>query len=179
MAINAFAFSRVSDYAVYATLDDGVWSQPLSVDGPTKIAGNSMFVTAPNKATVAIRETGTDASTTVLRLLTLANGADVAGFTSDGSLFNIQFTPDGRGLVFVESSTDASGVSSATLRFISAGHPDAPPLAHWSRTLLSSSGPGLFTYPTGSYPIDPTGCFTIADVDTSPGPGTQLIVLPD
>lgn len=179
LAINAFELSRVSDYAVYTTMNDGLWSYPLSADGPTKISDDGMFVMAPRKAAVAIRETGTDANTTTLRLVTLANGADVATFTSNASLYNIQFTPDGRGLVFVESRTDPSGVASSTLRFLSVAHPDSPALAHWSQTLLYSSGPGPFTYPTGSYPVDPTGCFTIADVDTAPGPGTQLIVLPN
>jgi hypothetical protein len=93
------------------------------------------------------------------------------------ALYNLQFLPDGRGLVFVETRQLESGTAS-TLRFIAPTHPDSLALAQWKTSQLSSTGSSPFSYSTGGYPVDPTSCFTIADVDGSPGPGTQLILLP-
>jgi hypothetical protein len=33
--------------------------------------------------------------------------------------------------------------------------------------------------PPGAYSVDPTGCFTIADTDLAPGPGTRLVLIPE
>jgi hypothetical protein len=178
LAINAFGFSAVRDYVVYITDADGLWSYAMSTSASRKLSAGGMFVFSPTRAEVAIRETVSDAGDrNSLRLVALDSGADLAAFAGD-TLHDVQFLPDGRGLVFVATRRAESG-SSSTLRFISASHPDSVTLAQWGTTLLSSSGPGPYTYPTGSYPIDPTGCFAIADVDGAPGPGTQLVLLPE
>ena len=39
--------------------------------------------------------------------------------------------------------------------------------------------PGAYADPLGSYPMDPTGCFTVVDTDLAPGPGTRLVLLPE
>jgi hypothetical protein len=112
-----------------------------------------------------------------LRLVGLDNGADLASFDSGTPPSSVQFLPDGRGLVFVETRQLESGASS-TLRYLAPSHPDSLALAQWQTTQLIPTGPGPFSYPAGGYPVDPTSCFTIADVDGAPGPGTQLILLP-
>lgn len=179
VAINAFAFSAVDDRVVYASYDDGLWSYSLSEGTSRKLSIDGRFVMSPTRAEVAILETDAEAGTgSSLHLLSLDSGADVISFRSDTLLRDVQFLPDGRGLLFTETR-QLESTSSGTLRFISSAHPDAVVLAQWNTTLLSSSGPGPHTYPTGSYPVDPTGCFTIADVDGSPGPGTRLILLPE
>lgn len=179
LPINAFAFAAVGDRAVYATYDDGLWSYSMLQATSRRLSADGMFVMSPTRAEVAIREVNHEAGTSSsLRLVALDSGADVVSFASDGTLGNLQFLPDGRGLLFTETHQSESGASSS-LRFISSAHPESVVLAQWNTTLLSSSSPGPQTYATGSYPVDPTGCFTIADVDGAPRPGTRLILLPE
>jgi hypothetical protein len=168
----------VGDHAVYATYDDGLWSQSMSSSTSTKLSSGGLFVLSPTRAELAIREIAGEAGpNSRLRLVGLDGGVDLATFDSDTTLYNLQFLPDGRGLVFVETRQLESGTAS-TLRFIAPTHPDSLALAQWKTSQLSSTGSSPFSYPTGGYPVDPTSCFTIADVDGSPGPGTQLILLP-
>jgi hypothetical protein len=180
LAIHAFAFSAVRDHVVYETYDDGTWSYALSEGAPRKLSTNGMFVMSPTRDEVAIRETNGEAGSSYnLRLVALERGADVVSFSSSQIIHDVQFLPDGRGLLFVEKDQPASGVSSSRLRYISSAHLEPVVLAQWNATLLSATVSGRFDYPTGSYPVDPTGCFTIADVDGAPGPGTRLILLPE
>jgi hypothetical protein len=179
-AINAFAFSAVGDHVVYDAYDDGTWSYAMSEGVPRKLSANGMFVMSPTRAEVALREMNREAGTSYnLRLVALDSGSDVVSLSSDQIIYDVQFLPDGRGLLFVEKNQPASGPSSSRLRFLSPSHPESVVLAQWGETMLSATPPGFFDYPTGSYPVDPTGCFTLADVDGAPGPGTRLLLLPE
>jgi hypothetical protein len=179
-AINAFAFSAVGDHVLYDAYDDGTWSYAMSEGVPRKLSANGMFVMSPTRAEVALREMNREAGTSYnLRLIALDSSTDVVSFSSNQIIYEVQFVPDGRGLLFVEKDQPASGPSSSRLRFLSPSHPESVVLAQWGESMLSATPPGFFDYPTGSYPVDPTGCFTLADVDGAPGPGTRLLLLPE
>ena len=145
-------------------------SVDLSAGTPQKLSDGRDFVLSPTKAQIALRESPGDARLNRLRLVALDAGADLLSFTTDGSIADVQFLPDGRGIVFLDMP--ASGPRH--LRFISPAHPDSVELAQWTDSILSAP-----VGPFGSYPIDPTGCFTIADTDLAPGPGTRLVLLPE
>jgi hypothetical protein len=70
------------------------------------------------------------------------------------------------------------------LRFLSAQYPGSLLLGEWTDgggwpdTGLPTERSALST-PRTTYPIDPTGCFTLVSTDLPPGPGTRLIVIPE
>jgi hypothetical protein len=173
MPMRAFAFSATGSYVVYN--DDGmtgIRACDLSQGKTTDLAG-AYDTLSPVYDQVALVDTRSDRTRYRIRLVALDTGRELWSYASDGNIGTVSFVPDGRGVVFLSSS--ASG--SQQLRFISPTSLDSVLLAEWTSSILETQ-PGPVFQPYGAYPLDPTGCFTIADTNLSPGPGTRLLLLP-
>jgi hypothetical protein len=176
MAIDAFAWTGDGALAVFATnRTRGVAANDRLGASPTELSGKGLFRTAPAGDRVALLEYGDAGSPSRLRVVAAGSGQDVASFDSDRSVGGVNFLPDGKALLFV--NYPAAGP--VELRRMNDSGTTV--LATWSTTLLAMDGgtSGLYSQPCGSYPVDPTGCFTVVDTDLAPGPGTRLILLPE
>lgn len=108
-----------------------------------------------------------------LRLVDLVSGADVYAYDLDGSIGTIGFQPNASGVVFVESRTS----NPTQLRYLSADQSIL--LGEWQTTQFQyGSLSDYYGTPLYTYPVDPTGCFTVFDTDLPPRPGTGLAILP-
>jgi hypothetical protein len=123
---------------------------------------------------VALLEDAGDARQSRLRVVALGEGTEIASFATDGRVTAPNFTPDGRGLLFV--NVPSSGA--AQLRYVSDSVPESVVLGEWTTTRLDMY-PSIYGGLPGRYPVDPTGCFTVVDTDLAPGPGTRLVLLPE
>ena len=174
MAIDAFAWTGDGARAVFATNQTrGVGANDRLGASWSELSNRAIFRTAPAGDRVALLEYGDAGSPSRLRLVAAGSGNEVASFASDKSVGGVNFLPDGQALLFV--NYPAAGP--AELRRMD--DDGTTVLAIWSTTLLAMDGgkPGLYFQPYGSYPVDPTGCFTVVDTDLAPGPGTRLVLL--
>lgn len=173
MALDAFAWTGDGTRAVFTTNESrGVGANDRLGTSPSGLSDYGTFRTAPAGDRVALLEYG-DAGPSHMRLVAAGSGRDVASFASDKSVGGANFLPDGQALLFV--NYPAAGP--VELRRM--GDDGTTVLATWSSTLLAMDGgkSGLYSQPYGSYPVDPTGCFTVVDTDLAPGPGTRLVLL--
>jgi hypothetical protein len=173
--LRGFAFSPSGADVIYcAGQAAAVSTVPVNGGALTKLADDADFLPAPTGNRVALIElVESGPAATGLRVATLSSGADLFSYDAVRWLENPTFLADGNGILFVERTpTDLR-----RLRFLSATHPDTVVLGEWLIPNLKMVG-----IPFGplyfSYPIDPTGCFTIVDTDQAPGPGTRLVLLP-
>ncbi len=172
MAIDAFAWSGDGSHAIY--LDDrdfGIWARDPGEPDVERISPGVWFRAAPVGDRVALLENTGDVRQNRLRVTALGSGRDLFSFASDGSVGAPAFTPDGRGLLFL--NTPAAGPQQ--LRYLSSSTPGSIVLAEWTQSQLDLYEDG----PPGTYPVDPTGCFTIADTGLLPSPGTRLVLIPE
>jgi hypothetical protein len=174
MALDVTAWSGDGSRALYLSdSGPGAWAVEPNGSAPTLLSAGGHFRPAPVGDHVALLESVGDARQSRLRVHALASASDVFSFATDGSLAAARFTPDAGGLVFV--NTSANGTSE--LRYFSPSVPASTVLGEWKRTLLDLSFEAGSLM--GTYPMDPTGCFTVVDTDLAPGPGTRLVLLPD
>jgi Tol biopolymer transport system component len=152
----------------------GVATVGLDGGKPTVLSHGAYFLEAPWLDQVALFEwTSRGSAAPRLRLVDLGSATDVFAYDldSDGDVQTIGFPPSGRGLVFTESRS--SGPS--RLRYASADR--SVVLGEWQITQFVPDS-WSNTPPLATYPLDPTGCFTVFDTDLAPGPGTRLALLP-
>ncbi|HJX65094.1 MAG TPA: hypothetical protein VJ860_14220 [Polyangia bacterium] len=173
-SVRVFAFSA-SGRVIYNTSEDlAVATVGLDASKPTVLSGNADFLEAPWLDQVALlAPAASEPEAFRLRLVDLQSGTDVFAYDSDsdGYVRTIGFPPSGRGLVFTESRS--SGPS--RLRYASADQ--SLVLGEWQTTQFVPQR-WSDTPPLATYPLDPTGCFTVFDTDLAPGPGTRLALLP-
>ncbi len=167
-----FAFTASGRVIYKKDGDPAVATIGLDGSAPMEIAGPEWFLEAPRLNQVAlVGPPETMAMTDRLQLADSESGTAVFTYDSDGNVNTVGFPPDGRGLVFVESPTPGSH----RLRYGSADK--SVVLGEWQSSVFGwdslSDAPPLHTYP-----IDPTGCFTVFDTDLAPSPGTRLAILP-
>jgi hypothetical protein len=175
VAIRAFVFSSVSARAVFQTGSDrSLWAVDLPDLSTYKLSDSGSFKLSPVTAEIAIVESSGDARQNRLLLIGTQDTDEILPFVSEGTMGDLQFLPDGRGMVFTEILPSGQ----RRLRYISLSHPEAPVLAEWTSSILSYST-GKYGEALGAYPIDPTSCYTVVDTDLAPGPGTRLILLPE
>ena len=166
-----FAFSA-HGRVIYRISDFGVATVGLDGAKPTVLSDGAYFLEAPWLDQVALFEpTGAAAPASRLRLVDLESGTDVFACDSDGDVWAIGFPPSGRGLVFAESRSPGP----SRLRYASAD--GFLVLGEWQSTHFVPD-PLSNTPPLTTYPLDPTGCFTVFDTNLTPGPGTWLAALP-
>jgi hypothetical protein len=174
LAINAFEWTGDGSRAIYmADRGAGNWASDSYGAAAAKLSPGGWFRTAPLGDQVAFLESTGDARQNQLRVVQAGSGQELLTFGTDGSLTAPNFTPDARGLLFVD--IPASGARH--LRYLSTAFPGSLVLGDWTETLLDTY-PGSYADPPGRYPMDPTGCFTVVDTDLAPGPGTRLVLLP-
>jgi hypothetical protein len=173
-SVRVFAFSA-SGRVIYNTSEDlAVATVGLDASKPTVLSGNADFLEAPWLDQVALlAPAASEPEAFRLRLVDLQSGTDVFAYDSDsdGYVRTIGFPPSGRGLVFTESRS--SGPS--RLRYASADQ--SLVLGEWQTTQFVPQRWSDMN-PLATYPLDPTGCFTVFDTDLAPGPGTRLALLP-
>jgi hypothetical protein len=172
-ALRVFSFDGGGQWVLYAHAGVGV-SVVLATGGVArKLSERGTFQSSPNTGEAILLDDVGNRLGAVLRLVALDSGRDVLSFESEGMLSGVASLPGPSRLVFVEAMPDGS----RRLRFISTAWPDSTVLGEWTASsLLSVVGP--LTDPHGSYPVDPTGCFTILDTDLDPSPGVSLVLLP-
>jgi hypothetical protein len=174
LALRVFAFSA-SGRIIYNTGRNlGVAFVGLDGGTPTVLSGGATFLEAPQLDQVALVElSGSTFSLSRLRLVDLASGTDVFAYDPSGAIGTVGFPPNRDGMVFVESRSP----DSTRLRYASADQ--SVVLGEWQTTQFQhdslSDYYGTLIY---TYPVDPTGCFTVFDTDLAPGPGTRLAILP-
>ena len=172
MARRVFAFSASGRVIYNRDLLGGVATVGLDGGTPTVLSDRASFLETPRLDRVALVEPkGPTPAASRLRLVDLESAADVFAYDSDGGTWAIGFPPSGRGLVFTESRSPSPN----RLRYVSADQ--SVVLGEWQATHFwpDTSYHGT---PPSTYPVDPTGCFTVFDTDLTPGPGTRLAVLP-
>jgi hypothetical protein len=174
MGFDSFAWSGDGSRAIYAANRGAVWASDPYGAAAAQLSSSGWFQTAPVGDQVAVVEDNGDARSVQLRVLALGSAKVVYSFVTDGSLAAPNFTPDARGLLFV--NRPASG--DRQLRYFSASAADSVVLGEFTETWLDMD-PGGYVTLLGSYPIDPTGCFTVVDTNLAPGPGTRLVLLPE
>jgi dipeptidyl aminopeptidase/acylaminoacyl peptidase len=172
--LDSFGWSGDGARAIYLADRGAVWASDRNGSAAVRLSPRAWYRAAPLGDQVAVVEDSGDAGSNQLRVLAMGSLREVFSFASDGSLAAPDFTPDARGLLFV--NTLASGVRQ--LRYFSAAHADSVVLGEWQAALLDTN-PGGSADPLGRYPMDPTGCFTIVDTDLPPGPGTRFVLLPE
>jgi hypothetical protein len=174
MVIDAFGWSADGTRAIYMTEEAReVWTVDPLGTSPTRLSDNGYFRPAKTGDQVILLESVAGGTQNRLRVAALGSGTDVVLFDSNGRVDAPNLLADGRGLLFV--NRPAAGPDE--LRFISTAGGDSVVLGTWDMTqlyLYSASDESTF----GSYPVDPTGCFTVVDTDLAPGPGTRLVLLP-
>jgi hypothetical protein len=171
MAFRPFALSASGAHAVYASLtiypemglsvvpSAGGKAIPLS----PKIAPGAYTVSRASDFAAYIEQPTATATNTKLWLATLKTGAAQMRHSSAGSLTGMRFVPDGRGLLFVESTSGA-----ATLRYVSATGPaKTASLGGWFKNHL---GPLPFH-------VDPGACAAVYDSDQGEGGGGTFLAL--
>ena len=169
LALRVFAFSA-SGRIIYNTGRNlGVAFVGLDGGTPTVLSGGATFLEAPQLDQVALVElSGSTFSLSRLRLVDLASGTDVFAYDPSGAIGTVGFPPNRDGMVFVESRSP----DSTRLRYASADQ--SVVLGEWQTTQFQhdslSDYYGTLIY---TYPVDPTGCFTVFDTDLAPGPGTR------
>jgi hypothetical protein len=174
MGFDSFAWSGDGSRAIYVANRGAIWASDPYGAAAAELSPGGWFQTAPVGDQVAVVESTGDARSVQLRVLALGSAKVVFSFVTDGSLAAPNFTPDARGLLFV--NTPASGARQ--LRYFSASAADSVVLGEFTETGLDMDPGGYVTW-LGSYPMDPTGCFTVVDTDLGPGPGTRLVLLPE
>lgn len=165
-----FAFSAGGRVIYNTSHDFGVATVGLDGGTSTALSASASFLETPRLDQVALFEGTMLMPTSRLRLVDLETGTDVFAYDSDGEIWTIGFLPSDDGLVFTEWRSPGP----SRLRYASAER--SLVLGEWQSTQFtidSSSDPRLNTYP-----VDPTGCFTVFDTDLAPRPGTRLAILP-
>lgn len=169
-----YAFESQRPRAIYLTGDASPAVMVLlSEQGPPlRLADKANFLPAPSTSAVILFEDLPGGSQR-LRLVGIDSQADQLSYTVAGSIGAVTSVRNDGALLFVERT--ATGQS--RLRFLSAGQTDATVLGAWNTSAMETLHTPE-TRPRGSYPVDPTGCFTIVDSDLSPNVGTSLVLLP-
>lgn len=172
MLVYTFAFSADSRHVVYLTAGTpGSTAVVASTGGQaSSLSSDLAFVIPPTGSLVALSETRT--RPTRIRLTDLDTLQDVATAEVSATPAQVTFTPDGRSLIFVEKEERSP---LGRLRHLSGGTGASQELAKWTTNLLTTGNIPCCNEPGRSYPIDPTGCFTLVDSDLD---GTRLVLLP-
>jgi hypothetical protein len=166
MAFDSFGWSGDGEWAICQAKPTGVWAISPRGAASAQLASSGWGRTAPVGDWVALIEDNR------LRVLALGTMQEIFSLGTEGSLAAPNFTPDARGLLFVNAPTSGAH----ELRYFSAAQANSVVLGAWTETLLDTYR--VMTDPLGRYPVDPTGCFTVVDTDLAPGPGTRLVLLP-
>jgi hypothetical protein len=179
MPIRAFAWATPSKRVIYLS-DTSSPSARLSTiasvtpDGKERVqlaAGQPIAIStfADRLAIVSID----GAQRTGIINVTSAAGAKHFAVDVIGSVASAAFVPRDRGLLFV----DGLPAGNKRLRHLSFVTGAVVTLAEWSSSTLS-----LDSFPVGirtqSYPVDPSGCFTVVDSDFDQS-ASRLVAIPD
>jgi hypothetical protein len=175
MGFDSFGWSGDGNWALYVADRGAVWASEPHGAATVRLSASGWYHAAPVGDQVAVVENTGDARSNQLRVLAVGPMRVVYSFGTDGSLAAPNFTPDARGLLFVSASSSGA----QQLRYFSTSAPRSVVLGEWTETLLDTHPGYYLDDPLGSYPMDPTGCFTIVDTDLAPGPGTRLVLLPE
>jgi hypothetical protein len=174
VALRVFAFSAGGRVLYNANRPMDVATVGLDGGIPTALSADAWFLETPrlDQVVLAERASLTQAATR-LRLVDLASETDVLSHGSDGGIGAVGFPTSSNGLVFVAyRSPDPT-----QLRYASANQ--SVVLGQWQVSqFLPDSLSDQFWPQITTYPVDPTGCFTVFDTDLAPGPGTRLAILP-
>lgn len=183
MRIESFAIAPTSGRAIYVTDTPsdggsfyGVASTSQGGGQRVGLASNiGRVVVSPFGDRVAIITSERTATSSTARATVVSATTGQVQFTTEQSaaVTAVAFVPGDRGLLFVSPEGD---VASSRLRYLSFATSATLTLAGWSSNMLMPSSVP-FGIETGSYPIDPTGCFAPVDSDLAPS-GTRLVLLP-
>jgi hypothetical protein len=175
-ALIPFGFGGLGKYAVYLSQGttgalNSVRAVGLEGGAPRDLASSATFVPAPASSSAILYQT-VSPSGQRLTLTDLSTGQDRLAYTSSGSLDRATPLANDDALLFAENVN-----KDWRLIFISEAQPMPLVLGEWKSSSLAMVR-STTTAPAGTYPVDPTGCFTIVDTDLAPGPGTRLVLLP-
>jgi hypothetical protein len=174
MLVYSFAFAADNRHVVYLTsgIPRGTSAVALSGGQTTALSADVFFTIPPTGNLVALSETLS--SPMRVRLNDLDTNRDLASAEAGARPTRVTFTPDGRSVIFIEQT---EGATPSRLRHLSGRTGVATTLANWNSNQLAVGGGLCCNEPDHSYPIDPTGCFTVVDSDIEGG--TRLILLPE
>jgi hypothetical protein len=172
--LRPFSFDSGGRWIPYLHGGLGVSVTSITGGAARRLAQRGTFQVGPNPGQAVVLDEVDQRVSAGVRLVALDGGEDLLSFQSDGTISDVAALAGAPRMVLVEATAGGS----MRLRFVSSKLPGSTVLGEWTRSsLLRASTPS--TAPYGSYPVDPTGCFTILDTDLGPRPGVSLLLLPE
>lgn len=177
--VQSFALSQPSQRAIYAyearTGLLGFASVSLSGGGRVQLAPEaSRALASPYGDRVAALASNHAFSATGNQITVDSPTTGHGQFVIVTDMLNtVTFLPGDTGLLFEERESDGSAWQ---LRHFSFADAALTTLGRWNTSKLMPHIAAM-GIETATYPVDPTGCFTLVDTDLEP-PGTRLVLLP-
>jgi hypothetical protein len=181
MAFEPAAFGGEGQFVAYISAQGeypkmGLSAVPTAGGTPVRLAAqifSAQFAASARSEEVAFIELS-DPGKRSLVVASLRTGARTATWRAPpeggGGPSSLRFTPDGRGLLFTNDTSNQG----SELRYLSARDGSGKTLAKWKQTTLQP------TYPErGPFVIDPQGCVVLYDTDDGDAAGTYLALLPE
>lgn len=183
MMFRAFAFAPASNRVLYGAdrADDAGWSTGIS---SVSLAGGPPIELSTGSLQ-AVMSSYADRVALVARDRTLGRSTLSVVSTSGERQFTVEvtgdvsfagFVPRDRGLLYVQTETDA-GRNLSELGHLSFASGKVTRLGVWTKSTLE-----LPNYPAGisahEYPADPHGCYTVVDSDMDPT-AARLVAIPE
>lgn len=180
--VRGFAIAPSTQRAVYiaTTSTDAGWSDSvasvaLSGGAPIQLASqSSRAVVSPYGDRVFASSYSPKSAAYPGAVVSGSTGAVQFKVEEGGSTNTVTFVPGNRGLLYVNK--DSSTVP-WRLRYLSFAKGTVTTLGEWNSSPQMTSS-GVMGIETDSYPVDPSGCFTVVDSDLEPA-GTRMVLLPE